>query len=183
MILTANDINYVKDHIRLVDNFPKEGIKFVDITTTLKDAKAFGLTLDYMKDILKDEKIDMIVGLESRGFIYGAALSAATNIGFVPIRKPGKLPAEVVSVDYDLEYGSDTIEMHKDAIKPGQKVLIVDDLLATGGTATAAAQLIKKVGGEVGAAVFFVELTTLGGRQKLENNGIKVMSMLQYDLD
>ena len=183
MSVSSQDINYVKEHIRLIPDFPKEGIQFVDITTTLKDARAFGITLDYMKDSLNGRKIDIIVGLESRGFIYGAALSAAMNVGFVPIRKPGKLPADVISVDYDLEYGQDTIEMHKDAIKPGQKVLIVDDLLATGGTATAAAQLIKKVGGEVSAAVFFVELTTLGGRQKLENNGIKVMSMLQYDLD
>ncbi len=183
MSLTANDINYVKEHIRLVDDFPKPGIKFVDITTTLKDAKAFCLTLDYMKDALKDEKIDVIVGLESRGFIYGAALSVAMNVGFIPIRKPGKLPAEVISESYDLEYGSDTIEIHKDAIEPGQKVLIVDDLLATGGTATAASKLIRKVGGEICGSVFFVELTTLGGRQKLEKEGIKVVSMLQYDLD
>jgi adenine phosphoribosyltransferase len=183
MSLTANDINYVKEHIRLVDNFPKEGIKFVDITTTLKDAKAFGLTLDFMKESLQGEQIDLIVGLESRGFIYGAALSAAMNVGFVPIRKPGKLPADVVSVDYDLEYGQDTIEMHKDAIKPGQRILIVDDLLATGGTADAASKLIKKVGGNIIGAVFFIELTTLGGRQKLEKDGIKVTSMLQYDLD
>ena len=183
MSLTANDINYVKEHIRLVDNFPKEGIKFVDITTTLKDAKAFGLTLDFMKESLQGEQIDLIVGLESRGFIYGAALSAAMNVGFVPIRKPGKLPADVVSVDYDLEYGQDTIEMHTDAIKPGQRILIVDALLATGGTADAASKLIKKVGGNIIGAVFFIELTTLGGRRKLEKDGIKVTSMLQYDLD
>ncbi|WP_297966820.1 adenine phosphoribosyltransferase [uncultured Anaerovibrio sp.] len=183
MSLTANDINYVQEHIRLVDNFPKEGIKFVDITTTLKDAKAFGLTLDFMKESLQGEQIDLIVGLESRGFIYGAALSAAMNVGFVPIRKPGKLPADVVSVDYDLEYGQDTIEMHTDAIKPGQRILIVDDLLATGGTADAASKLTKKVGGNIIGAVFFIELTTLGGRRKLEKDGIKVTSMLQYDLD
>ena len=183
MSISTQDINYVKDHIRLVPNFPKEGIQFVDITTTLQDAKAFGITLDYMKDIVKDENIDIVVGLESRGFIYGAALSAAMNVGFVPIRKPGKLPADVISVDYELEYGHDTIEMHKDAIQPGQKILIVDDLLATGGTADAAAKLIKKAGGNVIGAVFFIELTSLGGRNKLANDGIKVHSMLQYDLD
>ena len=119
MSVSSQDINYVKEHIRLIPDFPKEGIQFVDITTTLKDAKAFGITLDYMKDSLNGRKIDIIVGLESRGFIYGAALSAAMNVGFVPIRKPGKLPADVISVDYDLEYGQDTIEMHKDAIKTG----------------------------------------------------------------
>ena len=179
MSLTANDINYVKDHIRLVDNFPKEGIKFVDITTTLKDAKAFGLTLDYMKDILKDENIDLIVGLESRGFIYGAALSAATNIGFVPIRKPGKLPAEVVSVDYDLEYGKATLEIHVDAIKPGQRVLLVDDLLATGGTVKAGAELIEKLGGVVAGILVMIELKGLEGRKKLE--GYRVDSVIAYD--
>lgn len=183
MSISEQDIKYVKEHIRLVPDFPKAGIQFVDITTTLKDAKAFGITLDYMKESLQGEQIDLIVGLESRGFIYGAALSAAMNVGFVPIRKPGKLPADVVSVDYDLEYGKDTIEMHKDAIQPGQRILIVDDLLATGGTADAAAKLIKKVGGEIMGAVFFIELTSLGGRQKLEKDGIKVHSLLQYDLD
>lgn len=183
MSVSSQDINYVKEHIRLIPDFPKEGIQFVDITTTLKDAKAFGITLDYMKDSLNGRKIDIIVGLESRGFIYGAALSAAMNVGFVPIRKPGKLPADVISVDYDLEYGKDTIEMHKDAIKPGQKILIVDDLLATGGTADAASKLIRKAGGDIVGAVFFIELTSLEGRKRLEVDGIKVKSMLQYDLD
>lgn len=183
MSVSSQDINYVKEHIRLIPDFPKEGIQFVDITTTLKDAKAFGITLDYMKDSLNGRKIDIIVGLESRGFIYGAALSAAMNVGFVPIRKPGKLPADVISVDYDLEYGKDTIEMHKDAIKPGQKILIVDDLLATGGTADAASKLIRKAGGDIVGAVFFIELTSLEGRKRLEADGIKVKSMLQYDLD
>ena len=110
-------------------------------------------------------------------------MSAAMNVGFVPIRKPGKLPADVISVDYDLEYGKDTIEMHKDAIKPGQKILIVDDLLATGGTADAASKLIRKAGGDIVGAVFFIELTSLEGRKRLEADGIKVKSMLQYDLD
>ena len=183
MGISSQDINYVKDHIRLVPDFPKAGIQFVDITTTLKDARAFGITLDFMKDVLQGQAIDVIVGLESRGFIYGAALSAAMHKSFVPIRKPGKLPAEVISIDYELEYGTDTIEMHKDAIQPGQKILIVDDLLATGGTADAAAKLIKKAGGNVMGAVFFIELTSLGGRNKLANDGIKVHSMLQYDLD
>ncbi|MCR5175325.1 MAG: adenine phosphoribosyltransferase [Anaerovibrio sp.] len=183
MSLSAQEINYVKEHVRVVPDFPKKGIQFVDITTTLKNAKAFGITLDFMKDALKDKNIDLIVGLESRGFIYGAALSAAMNIGFVPIRKPGKLPSDVVSVDYELEYGTDRIEMHKDAIKPGQNIMIVDDLLATGGTADAAAKLIKKVGGNITGAVFFVELSSLGGRKKLEADGINVVSMLQYDLD
>ena len=183
MSVSSQDINYVKEHIRLIPDFPKEGIQFVDITTTLKDARAFGITLDYMKDSLNGRKIDIIVGLESRGFIYGAALSAAMNVGFVPIRKPGKLPADVISVDYDLEYGTDTIEMHKDAIKPGQKILIVDDLLATGGTVDAASKLIRKAGGDIVGAVFFIELTSLEGRKRLEADGIKVKSMLQYDLD
>ena len=183
MCISSQDINYVKEHIRLVPDFPKKGIQFVDITTTLKDAKAFGITLDYMKESLHGENIDLIVGLESRGFIYGAALSAAMNVGFVPIRKPGKLPADVVSVDYDLEYGKDTIEMHSDAIKAGKRILIVDDLLATGGTADAASKLIRKVGGDIIGAVFFIELSSLGGRKRLEADGIKVKSMLQYDLD
>ena len=183
MSISSQDLNYVKEHIRIVPDFPKAGVQFVDITTTLKDAKAFGITLDYMKESLQGEQIDLIVGLESRGFIYGAALSAAMQVGFAPIRKPGKLPAEVVSVDYALEYGTDTIEIHQDAIKKGQKILIVDDLLATGGTAEAASKLIRKLGGEVMGAVFFVELTSLGGRKRLETNNIQVHSLLQYDLD
>lgn len=183
MTMVSNDLDYVREHVRQVPDFPKKGILFLDITTATKDKKAFELSVDFLYDKFKSEKIDYVAGIESRGFIYGAILAYKLGAGFVPIRKPNKLPAETVKESYSLEYGTDTIEMHADAVKPGDRVLIIDDLLATGGTAVAACNLIKKVGAEVVAAAFIIELDPLKGREKIESTGVKVVSMLNYDLD
>ncbi len=181
--MNINDLQYVREHVREVPDFPKPGILFLDVTTIVKDAKAFNLCIDYLYENFIDEKIDYVAGIESRGFIFGAALAARMNTGFIPIRKPNKLPAETIKETYSLEYGTDTIEMHADALKSDDRVLVIDDLLATGGTAAAACNLVKRVGAEVVAAAFIIELNPLKGREKIENTGIKVLSMLNYDLD
>ena len=178
MTATMN-IEDVKKKIRAVVDFPKPGIIFRDITTGIKDAQALRQMIDYMSEQFKDEKIDYIVGAESRGFIFGTAMAYKMNCGFIPVRKPNKLPAETISEEYELEYGTDKIEIHADAIEKGAKVLFVDDLLATGGTANAACNLIKKVGGELVGAAFLIELKDLNGRDKLHDCG-KIISMLQY---
>ncbi len=177
--MTTLTTDYVKDKIRAIKNFPKEGIIFRDITTGIKDPKALHEMIDYMSEQFRDEKIDYIVGAESRGFIFGTAMAYKMNCGFIPVRKPNKLPAATISEEYELEYGTDKIEIHADAIEPGAKVLFVDDLLATGGTAKAACNLIKKVGGRLVGAAFLIELTALHGREKLSDCG-KIISMLQY---
>ena len=181
--MNINDLQYVREHVREVPDFPKPGILFLDVTTIVKDAKAFNLCIDYLYENFIDEKIDYVAGIESRGFIFGAALAARMNTGFIPIRKPNKLPAETIKETYSLEYGTDTIEMHAYALKSGDRVLVIDDLLATGGTAAAACNLVKRVGAEVVASAFIIELDPLKGREKIENTGIKVLSMLNYDLD
>lgn len=177
------DFDYVRSTVRQVPDFPKPGILFLDITTATKDAKAMKLMIDFLYEKFKDEKIDYVAGIESRGFIFGAPLACRLNAGFVPIRKPNKLPADTIKESYSLEYGTDTIEMHADAVKSGDRVLVIDDLLATGGTAMAACKLVKKVGAEVIAAAFVIELDPLKGREKIESTGVKVVSMLNYDLD
>jgi adenine phosphoribosyltransferase len=169
----------LKKLIRGIPDFPKPGILFYDITTLLKDPAAFRAVIDGLKDQYKDARVDLVLGVEARGFIFAPALAYALGAGFVPVRKPKKLPAEVLRVTYDLEYGTDTLEMHKDAIPAGQSVLIVDDLLATGGTAAAVACMVRKAGGTVAGIAFVVELTFLNGRKKLE--GSDVFSLLQYD--
>ncbi len=181
MMTIAND--YVREHIREVPDFPKKGILFLDITTATKDAKAMQYMLDFLYDQFKDEKVDYIAGIESRGFIFGAPLAYKLNAGFIPIRKPNKLPADTIKETYSLEYGTDTIEMHADALKEGDRVLVIDDLLATGGTAVAACNLVKKAGAEPIAAAFIIELDPLKGREKIEASGVKVVSMLNYDID
>ena len=178
MTITLNDYDYVREHVRQVPDFPKKGILFLDITTATKDAKAFEKSMDFLYEQFKDREIDYIAGVESRGFIFGAALALKLGIGFIPIRKPHKLPAETISETYDLEYGSDTIEMHKDALKAGDNVVIIDDLLATGGTAAAACNLVRKAGAEPVAAAFIIELDPLKGREKIEAKGVEVVSML-----
>ena len=183
MTTAIDEYNYVREHVRQVPDFPKPGILFLDVTTALKDAKAFEKSMKFLYETFKSEKIDYIAGMESRGFIYGAALANMLHVGFIPIRKPNKLPAETISEDYTLEYGTNTIEMHKDAVKKGDRVLIVDDLLATGGTAVAACNLVHRAGGEVVAAAFIIELNPLKGREKIEARGIRCVSMLDYDLD
>lgn len=176
---TKTTVDLVKDKIRDVYDFPKKGIIFRDITTALKDKETLQLMIDYLCDQFKDEKIDHIVGIESRGFIFGMPMAYKLNAGFVPIRKPKKLPAETLSQSYDLEYGSDTIEIHKDALKPGDRVLVVDDLLATGGTAEAACKLVKQTGADLVGFAFLIELEDLKGREKFENE-TRIVSMLKY---
>jgi adenine phosphoribosyltransferase len=169
----------LKKLIREVPDFPKPGILFYDITTLLKDKLGFRGVIDGLQHHYQDANVDIILGIEARGFIFAPALAYALHAGFVPVRKPKKLPAERVSITYDLEYGTDTLEMHKDAVVEGCRVLIVDDLLATGGTASATARMVRDAGGIVVGLGFVVELTFLNGRQKLE--GLDVFSLLQYD--
>jgi adenine phosphoribosyltransferase len=171
-------IDDVKSKIRAVPDFPKEGILFRDITTALKEPETLRSIIDYLCEQFKDEKIDYVAGIESRGFILGMPIAYKLNAGFVPIRKSNKLPAATYSESYDLEYGTDTLEVHKDAMGEGARVLIVDDLLATGGTAQAACKLVKKTGAELVGTAFLIELTALNGREKLQ--GEKIVVMLDY---
>ncbi len=172
------EIEKIKEKIRDVADFPKKGILFRDITTLIKDKDALRTTINIFYEIFKDKKVDYIAGIESRGFIFGMPLAYKLNCGFVPIRKPNKLPCEVISEEYELEYGIDKIEVHKDAFKKGDRVLIVDDLLATGGTAAAAVNLVSKIADVIGVA-FVIELTDLNGRKKLPNN-IEIVSLAKY---
>lgn len=165
--------------IREVPDFPKPGINFYDITTLLKDPIGLKGVVDALFEQYKDEKIDTVIGVESRGFIFGAPLAYKLGAGFVPVRKPRKLPAETISVSYELEYGTDTLEIHKDAIGQGHRILIVDDLLATGGTARAVVDLVEKLGGDIVGLMFVIELNFLNGRQKFE--GYDVKSLIAYD--
>jgi len=169
----------LKTLIREVPDFPKKGILFYDITTLLKDRDGLRGVIDGLKNHYAGVGVDVVIGVEARGFIFAPALAYALNAGFVPVRKPKKLPAECVRVTYDLEYGQDTLEMHKDAVFPGCRVLIVDDLLATGGTARAVTKLVEEQGGQVVGVGFVVELTFLEGRDKL--SGYDTFSLLQYD--
>lgn len=169
----------LKDYIRNVKNFPKEGIMFRDITTLLKNPESFNYTLEKLLEFTKDIIVDKVVGIESRGFIFGSLMANRLNCGFIPVRKPGKLPAEKESISYSLEYGEDTLEIHKDAIQKGDKVIIHDDLLATGGTMNAVCKLIEKLGGEVVQLSFIVELSFLKGRSKLSNYDVR--SIVVYE--
>jgi len=166
-------------YIRNVPDFPVEGIQFKDITTLLKEPIPFAASVEQLLDYYGESDLDLVVGIESRGFIWGAVLAYEMGVGFVPIRKPGKLPAETVSAEYTLEYGTNTLEVHKDAIEPGQKVLVVDDLLATGGTAKATCELVEQLGGKVVGVAFLIELTFLHGRDKLEE--YDVLSLISMD--
>lgn len=171
-------MEHLKQLIRDIPDFPIPGIIFKDITTLIKNPEAFGEVIDRLADEFINDEIDVVVAIESRGFIFGAPLAYELGAGFVPVRKFGKLPAETVTKEYALEYGTNTLEMHMDAIEPGQRVLVVDDLLATGGTARATAELVESLGGQVVALAFVVELTFLAGREKLE--GYRVVSLIQY---
>jgi adenine phosphoribosyltransferase len=168
----------LKEHIRHVPDFPKAGILFYDITTLLRDPIGFQTTIDRLSIPYMDKGIDAVIGIESRGFILGGPVAQRLGAGFVPIRKPGKLPAKAVKESYALEYGTDALEIHEDAIRKGQRILIVDDVLATGGTAAAATQLVKKLGGELHGLAFLIELLFLDGKSKLV--GEDVFSVLQY---
>ncbi len=164
--------------IRDIPDFPKPGILFKDITTLLKDGPSFKRAIDGLLERIGKRDIDMVVGMESRGFIFGAPIAYALGVGFVPVRKLGKLPADVVTVEYELEYGSATLEMHKDALKPGAKVLIVDDLLATGGTVAGTIELVKQLKGEIVALAFLIELAALKGRDRLA--GHDLITLIQF---
>ncbi|MEA2604617.1 MAG: adenine phosphoribosyltransferase [Acidobacteriota bacterium] len=168
----------LKAHIREVPDFPKPGINFYDITTLLQDPLALRMTVDRFVWLFAQKRIDKVVGIESRGFMFAPIVAYNLNAGFVPVRKPGKLPYRKIKQTYDLEYGTDSIEMHEDAIQPGEHVLIVDDLVATGGTALAAAKMVESLGGKVAGFGFIVELTFLPGRQKLQ--GYEVESLIRY---
>lgn len=169
----------LKEYIRNIKDFPKQGIMFRDITTLLKNPEAMKYTSEKLLDFAKGLKVDKVVGIEARGFIFGSILSEKLNAGFVPVRKPGKLPAEKEQATYQLEYGADTLEIHKDAIVPGDNVLIHDDLLATGGTMEAVCKMIEKLGGNVVQISFIIELSFLKGRDKLKVYDVK--SIVQYD--
>jgi adenine phosphoribosyltransferase len=173
----------IKSKIRTIPDHPKKGILFRDITTLIKDPVGFRLVIDALTQryVKGDIKFDVIVGIESRGFIIGGALAYTLGRGFVPVRKKGKLPAETVSYEYDLEYGTDTIEIHKDAISEGERVLVIDDLLATGGTALATAALIKKLGGVVAEMAFIVNLPEVGGAKKLASAGHKFFCLTEFE--
>jgi adenine phosphoribosyltransferase len=166
--------------IRSIPNYPKEGIMFRDITTLLKDPVGFKTTIDLLVAKYKDAPLDFVAGIEARGFILGAALSYALGLGFIPVRKKGKLPGKTISQSYDLEYGSDTIEIHEDAIHTGANILLIDDLIATGGTAIGAITLIEKVGGKIYESAFVVDLPELGGTKRIEKLGHKVFSLSQF---
>jgi adenine phosphoribosyltransferase len=169
----------LKKLIREIPDYPKPGILFYDLTTLLKDKRGFRLLIEQLCEHYAGKQVDVVAGIEARGFIFGPALAFCLNAGFVPIRKPNKLPWKTAQVAYQLEYGTDKLEIHQDAVRPGERVLLCDDLLATGGTAAAALQLLRQLGGEVAGAAFAVELSFLKGRAKLP--GIDVFSLLQYD--
>ena len=177
--VSAVEVDHLKKLIREVPDFPKKGILFYDITTLLKDKTGLAMLIDKLSEHYIAQDVDLVLGMEARGFIFAPALAYRLNAGFVPVRKPGKLPAECVSYDYALEYGSNTLQIHRDAIQKGQRVLIVDDLLATGGTAVATVKLALSLGGQIAGLGFVVELDFLKGREKLSD--YDVMSLLHYD--
>ncbi|MEO8252001.1 MAG: adenine phosphoribosyltransferase [Chloroflexota bacterium] len=176
--MTVRSVDDLRAKIREVPDFPKPGILFYDITTLLRDGEAFREVIDRMAAAVKDDQIDLVVGMESRGFIFAAPLADRLGAGFVPVRKLGKLPAETIEVEYDLEYGTATLEIHRDAISPGQRVLVVDDLLATGGTVLGTIELVRRLGGEIAGLSFMVELASLGGRAKLGE--FKIHTLIAY---
>lgn len=170
----------IEQSIVSIPDYPQPGIIFRDITSLMENAKAYQATIDELASIYKDQKFTKVVGTEARGFLFGAPLALALGVGFVPVRKPGKLPRETISQSYELEYGTDTIEIHKDAVDKDDKVLLVDDLIATGGTAEAAVILLRKLGATVNDAAFVINLVDLPGQKKLESLGVKVVDLVQY---
>ncbi len=179
--MNSETIENIKSKIRTIPDWPKKGIMFRDITTLLKDKEGFNQMMELLVERYSGQHIDLIAGIEARGFILGGALAHRLGLGFVPIRKKGKLPGKTVSIGYGLEYGKDTIEVHEDAIDGTSHILLVDDLIATGGTALAACQLITKLGGKVVECCFIVDLPDLGGKKKLENAGFKAFNLLDFE--
>ncbi len=171
----------IKDSIKSIPDYPKPGILFRDVTSLLEDAEAFRLSIDVLAEHYRDQGFTKVVGTEARGFLFGAPLAHQLGLGFVPVRKPGKLPRETRGQSYELEYGQDTLEIHVDAIQPGDKVLVIDDLLATGGTIDATVKLIRDLGGEVNHAAFVINLPELGGDKRLEALGLEIVSLCEFD--
>ena len=172
-----------KSRIRTVPHYPKPGVMFRDITTLLKDATGLQLAVKSLADHFRGYPIDKVAGIEARGFILGAAVAYELGLGFIPVRKKGKLPAKTIGQDYALEYGTDRVELHADAISPGESILLIDDLIATGGTAAAACALIQRMGGNIQACGFVIDLPDLGGRQQLEEQGISVFALCEFEGD
>ncbi|WP_027414935.1 adenine phosphoribosyltransferase [Aneurinibacillus terranovensis] len=168
-----------KEKIRVIEDYPQEGIRFKDITTLLKDGAAYKAAIQQLADFARDKHVDMVVGPEARGFVVGCPLALELNAGFVPVRKKGKLPCETIQASYSLEYGNDALAMHKDAIQPGQRVLVADDLLATGGTIETTINLVKQLGGEIVGLAFLIELTYLDGRKRVGNE-YDIFSLVKY---
>ena len=181
MTLSVSDLELVKNSIATVPDYPKPGIMFRDITSLLAEPKAFQTVQKALVETYKNQAFDVIIGTESRGFIFGAPLALELGIPFVPVRKPGKLPRETVSQSYQLEYGEDTLEIHKDAIKPGDKVLLVDDLLATGGTIEATVKHVEKLGGKASDAAFVISLPELGGEDRLAGLGLNILKLVEFE--
>lgn len=179
--MTTETLSLIKSSIKSIENYPKPGILFRDVTSLLEDAKAYQATIQLFVDRYKEMGFTKVVGTEARGFLFGAPLALELGLGFVPVRKPGKLPRKTVGQTYDLEYGTDTLEIHVDAIHPGDKVLVVDDLLATGGTIEATAKLIRQLGGEVEHAAFVINLPEIGGDKRLQGLGLSVYSICEFD--
>ena len=173
----------IKDYIRTIPDFPQKGIMFRDVTTLFLNSEGLKQAIDQMIEPYISQKIDKVAGLEARGFILGGAIADRLSLGFVPIRKAGNLPGQVIAQDYELEYGSATMEIHKDCIEPGEKILLVDDLLATGGTAEAGIKLIEKLGGDIISCSFIIDLPELGGRKHLENMGFEVNALCEFEGD
>jgi adenine phosphoribosyltransferase len=171
----------IKSLIRTVPHYPRHGVQFRDITTLLKDPLGLKVTIDELFNRYEAQKIDKVVGVESRGFLIGTPLAYRLGVGFVPVRKQGKLPAETVGHDYELEYGSDRVEIHTDAVEKGERILLVDDVIATGGTVIATAALIEKLGGEVVECAFVIDLISLGGRKRLEDKGYKMFALCEFE--
>ncbi|QYJ77542.1 adenine phosphoribosyltransferase [Shewanella acanthi] len=181
MAMNTETLSLIKQSIKTIPNYPKEGILFRDVTSLLEDAQAYRATIDLLYQQYREQGFTKVVGTEARGFLFGAPLALALGIGFVPVRKPGKLPRATVSQSYELEYGHDTLEIHTDAINSGDKVLVVDDLLATGGTIEATVKLIRQLGGEVNDAAFVISLPDLGGEARLEALGLELVKLCEFE--
>ncbi|ANI28345.1 adenine phosphoribosyltransferase [Yersinia entomophaga] len=178
---TAQQLQYIKDSIETIPDYPKPGILFRDVTSLLDNPLAYASSIELLVERYLDAGVTKVVGTEARGFLFGAPVALALGVGFVPVRKPGKLPRETISESYELEYGTDKLEIHTDSIKPGDKVLVIDDLLATGGTIEATAKLIHRLKGEVVAAAFIINLPELGGEKRLTEQGIDCYSLVSFD--
>ncbi|QCR36869.1 adenine phosphoribosyltransferase [Nissabacter sp. SGAir0207] len=180
MTATAQQLQFIKDSIKTIPDYPKPGILFRDVTSLLEDPQAYAASIALLAERYRDKGVTKVVGTEARGFLFGAPVALALGVGFVPVRKPGKLPRATLCESYELEYGTDKLEIHTDAIQPGDKVLVIDDLLATGGTIEATVKLIRALGGEVSDAAFIIDLPELGGEQRLTRQGINCFSLVSF---